>query len=406
MHGEMLAVAPRFKLKHGKDKMNFAKFGFIVVSVLSTMVYAGVDEVNSFFTVSNHNVPANSEVVVQIFLRDHAGEAVNAEKVSLNISDSRVKIIRQPQAVDGAAGQYVAVIKAANGVMADIVVMADGVKIIENLLANPSFELAGSKNVPAGVGTYTNSYDDVWFGWNKRQKTAFRGEKSLWTIVFSVTRSAYLSFASFKGESVLHNHKYIYSIYSRYNNIRGERGVTMVISQTDANDKFLPNIYCGFRSGNSDEWVKIESEPITPGKDAVKMGASAMILAAGGEAYFDSARIRLTPTVCWGNFPAGKAVSSTDSYEFRIYNVNFALAIKPILTECEKALLEAEKLNANSPTVKDFKADFAKWRTALATKKSATEAYQIQLEMMKKIQTLRKASSGDAANVLDTLLGE
>ena len=289
---------------------------------------------------------------------------------------------------------------------ADITVRADGVVVEENILpGGGSFETSVGV-YPDHVSTYANSYDLSYFGWDDREEHVFRGKRSLCAINFDKTKSVYWSISAVGGEHLLKDRVYFWTCYARYSNVHGERGVNIQVSQCTADDKPVTHKYSAFHAGDSDGWVKLATEPIKPEKETGVMGASAMNLAAGGELNFDCARLRVKPTLRWGDFPAARVVSKVDVERCRLYpGLNYANALKKDLETCKAELKEAIKARGKEDKgVVAYAKSILKWQSAMKSKLDAFEAYNIQLEMEKATKELKKTGAASAGNELDALL--
>lgn len=386
--------------------MKFRNIVFGIVLLLSGGILADtVDEAGSYFTVSHHDAPLGTQVQIRIFLYDRTGNPIQAKKVTIQASSPAVEVVSVPVAAPGKPGEYCASLRASVPVATDVFVIADGTEVQENVLADGSFE-QGKGYVPAHVSTYANHYDSVYFVWENRPEYVFRGKKSLGAINFDPTKSIYWGFASFKKENMLLRHAYIFSIYACYDHIAGERGVSIVTSQQDVHEKFLGNKYAGFRAGNSTGWVKIQSEPVRPLKNGVSLGASAIILVAGGEVHFDAARVQLAPTVCWGDFPAAKAIPEVPKLCL-IHNIGYGPALEKDLALCQNELRAAEKnCGTAAPGITTFRNALERWGKAVKTRLSAYDAYTIKLEMQSLRAQIKKTTAAAAENTLDRLLGD
>lgn len=382
-------------------------FTFFLTAV--SLCAAPVDPVCSYFTVSQHNAKPGKAVTLTINLRNDLNRPEKAKNIVLKINSPAVKVISAPAPVPGKAGVYTATISADNNAECDIAVVADGVVVEENVLTNPGFEHS-TRGVPTGVSTYANHYDSTWFQYGSDYKKAQRQRHYLGCINFNKGKSIYWGFASVTGKNVLHNHRYIFSIMAKYNNIRGERGVTINTNQTNAQGKSLFHQYAGFRAGSSNGWVKVESEPQNIRKETASISCSAMILVAAGEVDFDNARLKLSPTVIWGNTPEGVCAPVSKPPRCLIPNykrIDYAAAIRAEYLACKKLLDDAiAKYGTKSKLVQQFKADVARYTAKMVKTIHPRDAYNLQLEMEKRAAEFKKASAALAAGNLDAMLSD
>lgn len=375
----------------------------LLAALCAGSVMAAVDSAASYFTVSNHNVPVGTPVELKIHLFDALGEPTEAQKISIRARGAQV--ISAPEAA-GEPGIYTATLKADKAVDVNVTVIADGAEVEENILpAGGSFETAVGPR-PDHVSTYANSYDHSYFGWDDREANVFRGKGSLYAINLDKTKSLYWSFSGIQGESLLKDRWYTWSCYTRFTNVTGERGINIQVSQRTVDDKPVTHKYSAFKAGDSEGWIKLETEPIKPSSESYSMGASAMNLAAGGEWNFDCARLKVRPTLRWGNFKPAKIVSEVMEKPCRMYpGLNYANALKKDLDKCKAELKEALKTYGKEDEgVVKFAKNILKWQNAMKSKLTAFEAYNIQLEMDKATKELKKSGAESAGNELDALL--
>ena len=382
------------------------KLSLMLAALCAGSVMAAVDEAASYFTVDNHNVPVGTPVKLTIRLFDASGEPAEAQKISVRVP-AKVKVVTAPEAA-GEPGVYTAVVKADAPADATITVLADGVRVEENILpGGGSFE-TGTGLYPDHVSTYANSYDFSYFVWDDQEDHVFRGKRSLGSINFDKTKSLYWSISAVKGEHLLKDRVYIWSCYTRYTNVYGERGINIQVSQRTADDKPVTHKYSAFHAGNSDGWVKLTTEPIKPAPESGVIGASAMNLVAGGEWNFDCARLVVKPTLRWGDFKPVQIVSKLDVEKCRLYpGLNYSVALKPHLDRCIAEYKDAKKKYGDKDEgVVKYEKSIRKWYNAMNAKLEAPAAYAIMLEMEAATKELKKAGADSAKDELDSLLGK
>ena len=366
---------------------------------LTGCALAGVDSVNSFFQVSRHSVPAGGEVEVRIVLRDDENKPVTAAKVEVKTSSAAVQVVSA--GIPDAKGVCVAKLKCGSAADVDIAVVADGAEVLENLLPNPSFEL-GSGRIPGYVSTYAHSYDNSAFLW---AETGFRSARSLESYAFNPLKSTYWSFVAIRGGNLLHDRRYDISIYAKYDHIAGEYGVTMQTHQTDAADNAIrgSNRYHGRRTGSSG-WVRLSVEsPVKIMEKAHALHAAGVILAAAGHVQFDAARIRVIPTVRWGQPEASVKVDRPD--RCRMFDISFAPALKLTADEYDRLLADMQKALPDSAALKPFIESQTLYHQWLGSGKLApAEAFAKRLEILKRIEELKEVRKNAADQELENLL--
>jgi len=369
------------------------KTAFLASLLTDFSLFAAVDEVNSYFTVSKH-----ADVI--IYLRDAENKPVRTTDIAVESTSFDVAVVEAPKA--GANGMYRARIKADVATDAEISVVAEGVTIQENILPNPSFEF-GVGSVPGYVSTYANMYDYSSFGW---AKNGYKSNRSLESYAFDPQRSTYWGIATVEGASLLKDRLYEISFYTKYDNVVGEYGVTLQTTQRSTPDTVVPggNSYNGKHLGNSSDWIRLSAEePVKIMEKATAVNFSAVILAASGHVQFDAARLRVTPTIRWGQPEASIRISRPGSCRM-FPNLTFVPALKLTVDEYDKALAEAQKAAPGNEALQPFVADQAKYHQYLAGKLTAAEAFEKRLEILKRIPQIKEARKGAADKELENLL--
>lgn len=238
------------------------------------MLSAAVDERSSFYTVSSHQPGVNTPVTVAITLRDSAGNLTDAKNITLSCDQpSMVSAVKKL-----APGKYqgeVTFSEAGKGIT--LTVLADGVKVRENLINSP-------EDQRVCTAWTSNLYS------NEMRRFADRLE------IVSLDRKSNASwgFCVLEGKNYLHDRKYNFSAEAELDGVAGH-GIVVVGGERNAAGKEQQSPFYGqFFTGNK-RTVKL-AKVITPRPWGVKLSAGVSLMTADGKVIIRYPRVESIPT--------------------------------------------------------------------------------------------------------------
>ena len=123
---------------------------------------------------------------------------------------------------------------------------------------------------------------------------------------------------------------------------------------------------------------------------ATGLNVTATLLAASGHVQYDAARIRVSPTIRWGQ-PDGSIKIGTPKNCRMFPHISFSTALKLTVDQYDKMLAEVLKASPESEALKPFVADQEKYHQWLDAKLTSSDAFIKRQEILKRIPQLKEA---------------